>query len=143
MRKAAAIITGIFLCCFITTARAAEPYKIGAVFAVTGPAAYLGEPEKNTVKMVEQEINAAGGINGHKIEIIVEDTEGDEAKTVLAVKKLITRDKVIAIVGPTRSGSTMAAIPVIEKEKTPMISCAAAEEIVQPVKKWVFKTPQV
>jgi len=123
-------------------AGAAEPIKIGALFAVTGPAAYLGEPEKNTVLMVQEQVNAAGGINGRPIEIIVEDTEGDEAKTVMKAKKLITQDNVIAIVGPTRSGTTMAAIPIVEKYEVPMISCAAAEDIVKPVKKWVFKTPQ-
>lgn len=131
--------------CFISftvPARAAEPIKIGALLAVTGPAAYLGEPERNTVKMVEEQINAAGGINGRPFEIIVEDTEGDEAKTVMKAKKLISQDQVIAIVGPTRSGTTMAAIPIIEKAELPMVSCAAAEAIVKPVKKWVFKTPQ-
>ena len=127
---------------FASTARAAEPYKIGAVFAVTGPAALLGEPERNTVVMLAEQINAAGGINGHPLEVIIEDTEGDEAKTVLKVKKLISSDKVAAIIGPTRSGTTMAAIPLVEKAQIPMISCAAAEDIVKPVKKWVFKTPQ-
>ena len=130
----------LLLCSSIV--RAAEPYKVGAVFAVTGPAALLGEPERNTVMMLAGQINAAGGINGHPLEVIVEDTEGDEAKTVLKVKKLISSDKVSAIVGPTRSGTTMAAIPIVEKAQIPMVSCAAAEDIVKPVKKWIFKTPQ-
>ncbi len=130
----------LLLCASIV--RAAEPYKVGAVFAVTGPAALLGEPERNTVMMLAGQINAAGGINGHPLEVIIEDTEGDEAKAVLKVKKLISSDKVAAIIGPTRSGTTMAAIPLVEKAQIPMISCAAAEDIVKPVKKWVFKTPQ-
>jgi len=134
------VVLGLVVCA--SAVRAAEPYKIGAVFAVTGPAALLGEPERNTVMMLAEQINAAGGINGHPLEVIVEDTEGDEAKTVLKVKKLISSDKVAVIVGPTRSGTTMAAIPIVEKSQIPMISCAAAEDIVKPVKKWVFKTPQ-
>lgn len=121
--------------------QAAEPYKIGAVFAVSGPAALLGEPERNTVLMLTEQINAAGGINGHPIELIIEDNEGDEAKAVMKVKKLIN-DKVAAIIGPTRSGDTMAVIPIVEKAQIPLVSCAAAEDIVKPVKKWVFKTPQ-
>ena len=131
------------LCCVmcVSTVRAAEPYKIGAVFAVTGPAALLGEPERNTAMMLAEQINAGGGINGHPLEVIIEDTEGDEAKTVMKVKKLIN-EKVAVIVGPTRSGTTMAAIPIVEKAQIPMISCAAAEDIVKPVKKWVFKSPQ-
>ncbi|MCX5897060.1 MAG: ABC transporter substrate-binding protein [Proteobacteria bacterium] len=121
---------------------AAEPYVVGAVFAISGPASWLGEPERNTVTMVQEEINAQGGINGHPLQIIVEDTVGEETRTVLAVNKLINKDNVLAIVGPTRSGTTMAVIPIVEKAQVPLISCASAEEIVRPVRKWVFKTAQ-
>ncbi len=125
----------------VSSAWSAETYKVGAVLAVSGPAALLGEPERNTVKMLEEQINAAGGINGHRLEVIIEDNEGDEAKAVMKVKKLIN-DKVVAIIGPTRSGDTMAVIPIIEKAQIPLVSCAAAADIVKPVKKWVFKSPQ-
>jgi branched-chain amino acid transport system substrate-binding protein len=87
-------------------------------------------------------VNENGGINGVPIEIYIEDTVGDETKTVNAAKKLINSDQVLAIIGPSRSGTTMAVIPIVEKAQTPLISCAAAEAIVSPVKKWVFKTPQ-
>jgi len=117
-------------------------YKVGALFAVTGPAAWLGTPERNTAKMIEEEVNAGGGINGHPLEIIIEDTVGDATRTVTAAKKLITKDEVLAIVGPSRSGTTMAVIPIVEEAEMPLISCAAAETIVVPVKRWVFKTPQ-
>lgn len=120
----------------------AVAYKVGAIFAVTGPAAWLGTPERNTAKMIEEEVNKAGGINGHPLEIIIEDTVGDPTRTVTAAKKLITKDQVLAIVGPSRSGTTMAVIPIVEEAKVPLISCAAAEAIVVPVKSWVFKTPQ-
>jgi len=119
-----------------------EPYKVGAIFAITGPAAWLGTPERNTVKMIEEQINMSGGINGHPLEIIIEDTVGDPTRAVTAVKKLITKDKVLAIVGPSRSGTTLAVIPIVEEAKVPLVSCAAAEAIVIPVKTWVFKTPQ-
>ncbi len=119
-----------------------ESYKIGAIFAITGSASWLGEPERNTVVMYLKEINQAGGINGHPIELIVEDTEGNVTKAVNAVNKLITKDEVLAIIGPSRSGTTLAIIPIIERYKVPLLSCAAAEAIVVPVKKWVFKTPQ-
>jgi len=120
----------------------AVAYKVGAIFAVTGPAAWLGTPERNTAKMIEEEVNKAGGINGHPLEIIIEDTVGDPTRTVTAAKKLITKDEVLAIVGPSRSGTTMAVIPIVEEAKVPLVSCAAAEAIVVPVKRWVFKTPQ-
>lgn len=144
MRKWSSLVVVALLVLAITSCapKEQEPYKIGAAFAVTGPAAWLGEPEKNTVKMIEEQINAKGGINGHPLQIIVEDTVGAEDKTVNAIKKLITKDNVLAIVGPSRSGTTMAAIPIAEEYKVPMVSCAAAEAIINPVKKWVFKTPQ-
>jgi branched-chain amino acid transport system substrate-binding protein len=143
MKKAGLFIAlGVLMVSMASVVTAAEPYKIGAVFAITGPAAWLGEPERNTVKMVQEQINAQGGINGHPLEIIIEDTVGEEAKAVMAVQKLINRDNVLAIVGPTRSGTTMAVIPIVEKAQVPLISCAAAEAIVNPVRKWVFKTPQ-
>ncbi|MBN1901824.1 ABC transporter substrate-binding protein [Candidatus Sumerlaeota bacterium] len=119
-----------------------EPIKIGAIFSITGGASWLGEPERNTMVMYVEKINKAGGVLGRPIELIVEDTEGNETKTVNATKKLITKDNVIAIVGPSRSGSTMAIIDIPGEYKVPLISCAAAESIAVPVRKYVFKTPQ-
>ena len=125
-------------------ADAKEPYKIGAVFAVTGPASFLGEPEKNTALMLQEEINKAGGINGHPLEIIIEDTKSDETQAVLAAKKLLEKDSVLAIIGPSTTGESMALVPIMNGAKTPLISCAAGAPITQPVKDryWIFKTPQ-
>jgi branched-chain amino acid transport system substrate-binding protein len=137
------LVFAAIICLLLSgTALAAEPIKIGAVFAVTGKASWLGEPERNTVKMIEEEVNAAGGINGTPIEVIVEDTVGLPPNTINAVKKLITKDEVIAIIGPSRSGTTMAVKPIMEEYEVPLISCAAAADIVNPTAKWVFKTPQ-
>jgi branched-chain amino acid transport system substrate-binding protein len=121
---------------------AAAPIKIGALFAVTGPAAFLGEPERNSAKMVVDEINRAGGIKGRKIELIAYDTTGDATKAVQLATKLIKDDHVAAIIGPSTSGESMAVIPVAEKEQVPLISCAASIKITEPVKRWVFKTAQ-
>ncbi len=110
---------------------AKEAYKIGALFAITGPASFLGEPERNTVIMLTEQINESGGINGHPLEVIIEDTEGDNTKTVLAINKLIKQDAVCAVVKP-----------IADENKIPLISCAAAVEIVNPISPWVFKSPQ-
>jgi branched-chain amino acid transport system substrate-binding protein len=123
-------------------ASAAEPIRIGAIFSVTGPASFLGEPERNTVKMLEEDINKAGGVLGRPVEIIVYDDETDATKAVTAVDRLIKKDRVVAVVGPSTSGSTLAILPKVEEAKIPLVSCAAAKKIVDPVKKWVFKTPQ-
>lgn len=122
-------------------------YKVGAVFAVTGGASFLGDPEKKTVEMMVEEINKAGGINGNKLDLIIYDTEGDATKCNLAVKKLITKDKVCAIIGPSRSGTSLAVVPLAEKNEIPLVSCAASYKIVTDEKtgrqyKWVFKVPQ-
>ena len=121
---------------------AAPPLKIGALFSVSGPASFLGEPERNTAEMMVADINNAGGIKGRKLELIVYDTQGDATKAVQAVNKLIKDDKVVAIIGPSTTGDSMAVIPVVEKAEIPMISCAAGIKITDPVKKWVFKTAQ-
>ncbi|MCL5960592.1 MAG: ABC transporter substrate-binding protein, partial [Chloroflexi bacterium] len=85
-----------------------EPYKIGAVFAITGFNSPLGTPERDTAKMLVDQINAKGGVNGHKIEMVIYDTESDETKAVTAVKKLIEEDKVLAIIGPSSTGESLA-----------------------------------
>ena len=69
------------------------------------------------------------------------DTQGDATKAVQLANKLIKNDKVLAIIGPSTTGETMAIIPLVEKEQIPLISCAAGVKITDPVKKWVFKTP--
>ncbi|HEY5514491.1 MAG TPA: ABC transporter substrate-binding protein [Geomonas sp.] len=130
------------LLAFSTAALAAAPIKIGALFAVTGPASFLGEPERNTAQMVVEEINKTGGIKGRKLELIVYDTGGDATKAVQLANKLIKNDHVVAIIGPSTTGDTMAVIPVVEKAHIPLIACAAGIKITEPVKKWVFKTAQ-
>jgi len=121
---------------------AAGTIKIGGLFSVTGPPAFLGEPERNTAKMVVDSINKAGGIKGQKLELVVYDTAGDATKAVQMATKLIKDDKVVAIIGPSTTGESMAVIPVAEREKVPLISCAAGSKITDPVKRYVFKTAQ-
>ncbi len=120
---------------------AKEPYKIGAVFSITGVGSFLGEPEKRTAEMVADQINKQGGINGHPLELIVLDDESDATKCNLAVKRLIKRDHVPVIIGPSRSGESLAVAGIAEEAHVPLISCAASHKIVTPVekRKWVFK----
>jgi branched-chain amino acid transport system substrate-binding protein len=121
---------------------AKAPIKIGGLFSITGPNSFLGEPERNSMQLLAEQINAKGGINGRPLELVIYDDEGDEAKAVLNASKLIEKDQVLAIVGPSLTGTTMAVIPIVEKAQVPLISCAAGVKITTPVKKWVFKTPQ-
>jgi len=124
-------------------ARAAkDPYVIGAVFDITGMGSPLGTPERDTVLMLEKQVNAKGGINGHPVKVIILDNGSDEAKSLTAVKKLIEENKVLAIIGPSQTGTTLSAAATIEAAKVPMVSCAAGVGIVDPVKPYIFKTAQ-
>ncbi len=119
-----------------------DPIKIGGIFATTGPAAALGQPEADTARMIEEMVNAEGGIDGRPLQIIIRDTKGDETEALKAIMELVEKEGVIAIAGPSRSGTTLGIIDAIEKAEVPLVSCAAAAKITTPVKKWVFKTPQ-
>src|SRR5574342_1079224 len=124
-------------------ARAADDViKVGAVLAVTGPASFLGLPEARTLEMLSEQVNAKGGLHGKKVQLIVKDTGASPEKAISFAKQLIEEDKVFAIIGPSTSGETMAIKNIAQEGKTLLLSCAAAEVIVQPVASYVFKTPQ-
>lgn len=123
-------------------ALASDVIKIGAVLSVTGPASFLGSPEKNTLELLEEQINASGGILGKELEVIIYDDETNVNKAVLATDKLIKKDRVIAVVGPSVSGNTLAIMNKFSAAKLPLVSCSASEKIIKPVNPWVFKTPQ-
>ena len=123
-------------------APAADEIRIGALFDLTGPAAWLGVPERNTAQMIVDEINEAGGINGQMIRLIVEDTVGDNTNARNSLTRLVLQEDVLAVIGPSRSGTSMAVKEMASDYEVPLISCAAAEDIVKPVNPWVFKTPQ-
>lgn len=118
------------------------PYKIGVVLDITGPASPLGTPESDTIKMIETQINESGGINGRPVDFIIEDNGSEETKCVMKVKKLVESDKVIAVLGPSTTGTTLAVAGICEKAKIPLISCAAGIKITEPVKPYIFKTAQ-
>jgi branched-chain amino acid transport system substrate-binding protein len=136
------VITCI-LTVFSTPVLAGGTIKVGAILAVTGPASFLGAPEAKTLEMLAEDINAKGGINGTKIELVIKDSGGSPEKAISFAKQLIEEEKVFAIIGPSTSGETMAIKNIAEEGKTILISCAAAEVIVNPVAKYVFKSPQM
>jgi len=116
-----------------------SPIKIGAIFSVTGPNANLGTPEARTLQMLVDQANAAGGIAGRKVELTLKDSQGDTEKAVSFAKQLVEENQVLAIIGPTTSGESMALKGYADQNDQILISCAAAETIVNPVAKWVFK----
>ncbi|MBM3564929.1 MAG: ABC transporter substrate-binding protein [Alphaproteobacteria bacterium] len=125
----------------VGSARAQEPIKVGAFLSVTGPAAFLGDPEQKTLEMYVEDINKGGGVLGRKLQLISYDDAGDAEKARTFAKRLIEQDKVDFILGGSTTGTTMAVVPLVEGAGVPFISMAGAVVIVEPAKKWVFKTP--
>jgi branched-chain amino acid transport system substrate-binding protein len=115
--------------------------KIGAVLSITGPASFLGEPEKKTLDMYVKELDAAGGVNGQQITIVIYDDGGDASKARTFATRLVEEDKVDAVLGGSATGPALAMAPVFDEAGVPFIALAGAAAIVVPVRKWVFKTP--
>ncbi len=120
---------------------AQEPIRIGAFLSATGPAAFLGDPEQKTLEMYVERLNASGGVIGRKLQLVVYDDAGDAEKARTFAKRLIEQDRVDVIVGGSTTGTTMAVVPLVEEAQVPFVSLAGAVVIVEPTKKWVFKTP--
>jgi len=141
----------VALFCWWSPASAAEPVKIGAFFALSGPAASIGTPTKLVAQMVADKINKEGGINGQPIELIMADTEGEPTKAVMVFKRFANVDKVDAVIGPTRTGTGMAVKKQIEAAKIPTVMTVGGDPVIMEGKqgnmdfgtaRYVFKAPQ-
>jgi branched-chain amino acid transport system substrate-binding protein len=122
---------------------AADPIKLGAFFDLTGAGSAIGTPTKLVAEMVVKKINGEGGISGRSLELVIADDEGDPTKAAIIAKKFIESDKVVAIIGPTRTDTGMAAKPIIEQMKVPTFMCVGGDPVVTvPPFKWTFKSPQ-
>lgn len=120
---------------------AEDPIRIGAVISKTGPAAFLGEPQDVTLKHYVDKINKEGGLLGRQVELIVYDDASDANTARTFATRLIEEDGVVAAIGTSTTGGTLAIAPVFEDAEIPLISLAAGIEIVEPVRPYVFKTP--
>ncbi len=122
-------------------ASAADPIRIGSVLSVTGPAAFLGDPELKTLQMYVEDLNKKGGVLGRQLELVHYDDGSDANKANGFTKRLLDDDKVDVVIGGTTTGATMSMVPLVTKAEVPFISLAGAVVVIEPVKKWVFKTP--
>jgi branched-chain amino acid transport system substrate-binding protein len=120
---------------------AAAQFKLGSVLSVTGPASFLGDPEKKTLEIYIADINGKGGVNGQKLQLTVYDDGADPNAARTFATRLVEEDKVGAMIGGSTTGSTLAMIPLFEDAQVPFISLAGAVQVIEPVRKWVFKTP--
>jgi len=115
-----------------------EPIKIGQIIPLTGDAAVYGEWESDGADLALAEVNAKGGINGRQVVIVREDDKVDPAQSVTALNKLISMDKVQAVMGVPSSGETLAAAPVAENNKVVLISDGAAAIKVASAGSYIF-----
>jgi branched-chain amino acid transport system substrate-binding protein len=120
---------------------ASAEVKIGAVVSATGPASFLGDPQKQTLELYIKQINDKGGINGEPVKLILYDDGSDANASRTFATRLVEEDKVDAILGGSGTGNSLAMIPVFEEAQIPYVSFSGGVEIIDPVRKWVFKPP--
>ena len=121
---------------------AQEPIKIGCLFDLSGPAGHIGTPSKYVAEMLADRLNKAGGVNGRLIKLVFGDAESNPGKAAIEAKRLIENEQVVALIGPTRTDSAMAIINLIETSGTPNVGCVGGTPPVNPVRRYVFKSPQ-
>ena len=111
-----------------------EPIKIGCLAAMTGPSSAPTIGFNRGVNFAADAINAAGGVKGRKIEVIIRDTQGDPTKAVNATQELISQVKVHAIWGPLNSGEALATTPIMARAKMPDIHPCVVESLIDTAK---------
>ena len=143
MKTAAKLLVWVVLLAVFGTAFA-QTIRIGAVASATGPASALGEPEANTFRLLQDQLNEAGGIAGVPVEIIFLDDATDTSQAVTNVRRLIDENEVHAVICCTITANSLAIIDTVQEAEVPTVSMAASASIIEPVeeRKWVFKTPQ-
>ena len=135
----------------VDQATAEEPIKIGAFFDLSGPAAFIGTPTKLVAEMVVEKINKEGGINGRPLELVIGDTEGDPTRALMVAKRLVEQEKVVALIGPTRTDTGMAVKKYLEEKQIPTVMTVGGDPVIMEgmhggkdfgSAKWIFKSPQ-
>ncbi len=127
-----------------------EPIKIGAFFDLSGTAAFIGTPTKLVAEMVVEKINTEGGINGRPLELVIGDTEGDPTRALMVAKRLVEKEKVVAMIGPTRTGTGMAVKKYLESQQIPTVMTVGGDPVIMDnymgknvgSYSWIFKSPQ-
>jgi len=146
MKTRIVVIVALVLCCVSSASFAGEPIKVGAFFALSGPAANIGTPTKLVAQMAVDKINKEGGINGRPIELVIGDTESDPAKAAVIAKKFIFNDKVAAIIGPTTTAEGMSVKKIVEEAGVPTFMAVGGDPVIMGgnfgAYTYVFKSPQ-
>lgn len=144
MLLALVMITALFAACGAaeeetTGGSMPETVKIGLLSPTSGDLAVYGQAVYNATEMAVEEINAAGGIGGSTVELIHYDNEGDPTKSINLFNKLVEEDKIVALIGPVISGTSLVVGPLAEEAQIPMLSPTATNPDVTPGMDYVFR----
>ncbi|MBC7319962.1 ABC transporter substrate-binding protein [bacterium] len=123
----------------VTSVYGAETIKVGLITPLTGPIATFGQSVEKGVRMAVDEINAKGGVLGMKIELFVEDNQAKAEESANIARKFIEQNKVVAILGPVISSNTLAAAPIAQQSKVPLLSPTATNPRVTQVGNYIFR----
>lgn len=118
-----------------------EPIKIGVVLSESGANEPLGKPEANAIDLFVKRINEAGGIDGHEVEVIIKDDQSDANKAQQAVVELLQQEDVVAVIGSSGTGTTIAMKQETAKAEVPQVCMAAGANIMEGGNTWIFRTP--
>lgn len=140
MKKTSALLATLLGSVLLVSA--AEPIRIGGLFDLSGKAQTIGVSTKDVAQMIVDRINQAGGLKGRPIELVIADTQSEPSQAVVAFKRLVSRNKVVAVIGPTTTGAAMACAGAIEEARIPVVACVGGDAPVNPTRPWLFKSPQ-
>jgi branched-chain amino acid transport system substrate-binding protein len=129
----------LFLALLLVTLRAADPIKIGEYASLTGKEAGWGQTSHRGVVLAIEEINAAGGVLGRPLQLVYEDNQSKPGESATAAKKLLSRDKVVALIGEVASGRTLEVAPIAQAARIPLIAPAATNPKVTQTGNYVFR----
>jgi branched-chain amino acid transport system substrate-binding protein len=120
-----------------------EPVVVGAIVSATGANSALGVQERNVLEMMQEQINAAGGVLGRPVKIVIEDDKTDSKEAVTAANRLIDQEKAIALIAATGSASTLAVKEITAAKSLPQMAMAAANDVTDKAPmEWIWRTPQ-
>lgn len=130
MKKKALLFVSLILILSLTVLPACsnsggDVIKVGANFELTGGVASFGQSSVNGIKLAFEEVNKNGGVLGKQLELVTADNKSDASESTLAATKLVTQDKVVALLGPVTSTNSLAAVPVAQDNKIPMVTPTA------------------
>jgi len=118
-----------------------EPIKIGVVLSESGAAEPLGQPEMKAIELFVDELNAAGGIDGHPVEVIIKDDQSDPNEALNATVELIEQEGVVAVIGTSTTGATLSMKQETANQEIPQVCMAAGVIITEEDFEWIFRTP--